>query len=294
MTQPEGRTWTLPPGRGLPRLEGVIYLPPPREEKLPLVVFSPDLLLPRTWGFYPFLASQVGAVHPFLVYNPSLSGFRGEGALVEEPEQLARYTPRKELEDIDRILEALEKGDLPGAERIDSSKVFLSGHGKGAALALLAAEGNPKVRGVLCMSALSTLLRFSPGNREEMEKKGFLEVEAPLSGQKVRLSREFMEEVERDQEALSLQRVVQALEVPLVFMHGEEDLEVSVKESESLYHWSRKDRTRLVLMEKVGHGFGGEHPFKHSNKELDRVVEIFINFVDQVLQGPGPEGSTGP
>ncbi len=288
MTQSVGHTWNLPPARGLPSLEGEIYLPPSGEEGLPLVVFSPDLLLPRTWGFYPFLASQVGAVHPFLLYNPSLSGFRGEGALLAEPDRVALYTPRKELVDLERILEALEKRDLPGAERIDPGKIFLAGHGKGAALALLAAEGNPGVRGVLCMSALSTLLRFSPGNREEMEKKGFVEVEAPLSGQKVRLSREFMEEVEREKEALSLQRVVQALEIPLVFMHGEEDLEVSVKESESLYHWSRKDRTRLVLMEKVGHGFGGEHPFKHSNKELDRVVEIFVNFVDQVLKGPNP------
>ncbi len=292
MTQPEGHAWSLPPARGLPSLEGVLYLPPGEAKGLPLVVFSPDLLLPRSWGFYPFLASQVGAVHPFLLYNPSLSGFRGEETLLAEPEKVALYTPRKELSDLDRILEALEEGRLPGAGRIDPGKVFLSGHGKGAALALLAAEGNPKVRGVLCMSALSTLLRFSPGNREEMQEKGFLEVEAPLSGQKVRLSREFLEEVEREKEALSLQRAVHALEIPLVFMHGEEDLEVSVKESESLYHWSRKDRTRLVLMEKVGHGFGGEHPFKHSNKELDRVVEIFVNFVDQVLESrQGPTGS---
>ena len=208
-----------------------------------------------------------------------------------EPDDLARYTPRKELLDLERIMEGLDQGLLPQAERIDPGKVFLSGHGKGAALALLAAEGNPRVRGVLCMSALSTLLRFSPGNREEMKEKGFLEVEAPLSGQKVRLSQEFLEEVEKDQERLSLQRVVQALEIPLVFMHGEEDLEVSVKESESLYHWSRKDRTRLVLMEKVGHGYGGEHPFKHSNKELDRAVEIFVSFVEQVLKsGKGPTG----
>lgn len=272
-------------------MEGEIHLPPGEREDLPLLIFSPDLLLPRTWGFYPFLASQVGRKHPFLLYNPSLSGFQGEGALVAEPEKLARYTPKKELRDIERILAALKEGRLPGSSRIDPGKVFLSGHGKGAALALLAAEGNPSVRGVLCMSALSTLLRFSPSHREEMEKNGYLLVEAPLSGQEVRLSREFLEEVEKEKDRLSLQRVVQALEVPLVFMHGEEDLEVSVKESESLYHWSRKDRTRLVLMEKVGHGFGGEHPFKHSNKELDRVVEIFVNFVDQVLaSGKGPTG----
>ena len=289
MAQSEGLTWSLPPQEGLPGLEGKIFLPEGDGEGLPLVAFSPDLLLPRTWGFYPFLAAQVGKTHPFLIYDPSLSGFQGEGDLVARPEDLARYTPLKELTDLKRIFRALQEGRLPGAERIDPDKLFLAGHGKGAALALLAAEGNPQVRGVLCMSALSTLLRFSPGNREEMEEKGYLEVEAPLSGQKVRLSREFLEEVEREGERLSLQRVVQALEIPLVFMHGEEDLEVPVKESESLYHWSRKDRTRLVLMEKVGHGFGGEHPFKLSNKELDRVVEIFVSFVDQVLHpGKGP------
>jgi len=298
LSESEAHVWQLPAEGEAPPIEGELLLPAGQAGGLPLVLFSPDLLLPRAWAFYPFLARQCAVRHPFLLYTPSCSGFRGPGDALDAPELLARYTPGTELGDLARILAALEARTLPGADRVDPGKLFVAGHGKGGAIALLAAARRPEVRGVLCMSSVSTLLRFPPRLRSELLAQGSIEVVAPLSGQRVRLSRGLLDEVEGDPEGFSLQEAVQALRAPVVFIHGEEDLEVSVKESESLYHWSRKDRTRLVLMEKVGHAFGAEHPFKASNKELERGVELFGSCIAQTLAagpaGEPPLSSSGP
>ena len=264
-------------------ITGQVHLPPGEAGGLPVVLFSPHLLHPLSWGFYPFLAEQVGRIHPFLLYNGSFSGYREEEGLIGRPDLVEKFTFQSELDDLDRILAALADGTIPGGERIDREKLILAGHGKGAAIALLAAGRRREVKALVLMSALSTLLRFPPEVRADIRSTGFIEVEAPVCGTRVRLGRAMLDEIEGDPERFSLERAARALRVPSVIMHGEEDREVAVKESESLYHWCIKERTRLVLMEKVGHNFGADHPFVQSNKDLDRVVEIFVNFISQTL-----------
>ncbi len=265
-------------------IQGDIYFPGQSgETKTACVVFSPDFLLPRKWGFYPFLGEKVSQEYAFITYDPSFSGFKDGGNLVHEPELMARYTLGSDIDDFKRLLKGIRDREIPGSENIDPDKIFVSGHGKGAAIALLSAVADPSVKGTICLSAISTLMRFSPKDRDEMKEKGFIQVEAPISGQTLKLSRTFLDELENNKEEFSLQKAVKSLDIPIVFIHGEEDLEVSVKESESLYHWSKKENTRLVLMEKTGHTFGADHPFKHPNKELNIIVEIYINFIKEVL-----------
>lgn len=149
--------------------------------------------------------------------------------------------------------------DLAAAGSVDPrlarGRVGLVGHGLGAAIALLAAPDDGTVPGAVLLGCVATLDRG--GDRPR---------------------REFADEVRSDPDRYSLERAVRAFPGSLVLVHGEEDHLIPIDEAERLYHWASKDRTRFVVMEKVGHSFGAQHPFVGTTKEVDRIGKILVDF----------------
>jgi esterase/lipase len=73
---------------------------------------------------------------------------------------------------------------------------------------------------------------------------------------------------------------MEKIDVPVLIIHGSEDLAVEKSEAETLYALSNKDKTKLVFLEKTGHTFGAVHPFAGTTPHLENVIEEIINFIN--------------
>ena len=259
--------------RGLP-VEGDLRLPDDGGEA-PLLVFVNGFLLTRDWGFYPYVATRL-AERGFAVVTYDVPS----AGAVSPPEAA---TISDELAELRTVVDGIAAGKVPGADRCLRESFGLIGHSKGGAVALLHARADRRARAIVTLAAFSTFDRFREAEAARIERDGFLEVPQPGSGRMVRIGRSFLHDLRREAERTSIEAAVRSLRVPLAFIHGEEDHIVGVSESEALYHWADKDRSRLIVIEKTGHTFGAVHPFTETNRDLERLLGIFTSFFTEHL-----------
>jgi pimeloyl-ACP methyl ester carboxylesterase len=150
-------------------------------------------------------------------------------------------------------------------------------------VALLEA-GAAHARAVATLGARSDLRLLSESERIEVHERGWIEfADERSSGGKLRLSRRFFEDLERHAAESALEHALSSLQARLLFVHGEEDSQVACAESEALFHWSRKDGARMILVEKTGHAFGTKEPFTGPSSDLERVVGSLLAFFESAV-----------
>ncbi len=232
-------------------VRGEIVGPRDRAHATPILFVREDSL-PRDCGFYPHVTERLVRTG-FAVATLE----RAEGEAIE---------PALELAAVKAFVAQAVAGSIDG--RLAANHLGLLGHGLGAGLALLAAawsvelggSGAGAVPGVVALGCCATLDRGDERPR-----------------------RAYAERVRSDAARFSLESAVRSYPGRLVLVHGEEDYLVPIDEAERLYHWSRKDRARFVLMEKVGHSFGARDPMLEMTKEVDRIGKIVDDFFHSVL-----------
>ena len=73
--------------------------------------------------------------------------------------------------------------------------------------------------------------------------------------------------------------------MPLLIIHGTQDLTVDYSNAEDLYTRhietdnSYKKTTELVLLDNTGHTFGTVHPYQGTTKAFEEVVTLTLDFL---------------
>jgi pimeloyl-ACP methyl ester carboxylesterase len=88
---------------------------------------------------------------------------------------------------------------------------------------------------------------------------------------------------ENKSEKLNIEKAVKNLRIPFLLIHGEQDLTVSVKESEQIYRWSDKNLTNFEKIEATGHTFDIVHPFLGSNEKFEKILNLTAEFFIKTL-----------
>lgn len=246
--------WQSPFQLDVPRVgpvSGRLVGPKDRARAAP-VLFVPDDSLASSALFYPHLEDRLVKAGFAVAWLDRLSGEQME--------------PARELAATKKLLEMLVAGTLD--LRLARGHAGLIGHGLGGGLALLAAaesititsSGSGAVPGVVTLGSCATLDR-GDGNPHAR----------------------FSSEVRSNPARYSLEGALRSYPGRIVLVHGEEDFVVPIDEGERLYHWSRKEMTRFVLMDKVGHSFGAQQPMLQMTKEVDRIGKILVDFFRGLL-----------
>lgn len=237
----------------------------------------------KEWGFYPYLAGALARRgYSCISFDPSHAGLGTQGSGVVIDHELARrHTPSRLLDDLSRLRQAIATGELGGGA-LDPRRVALVGHSMGASFAILHAVLEPGCFAVAGLSSMATLDRFGPNDARVMERDGFLEL-ANVAAPPRRIYRAWLDDLRAHEDRLGVRAAVSRLAVPLLLVHGEENLGVPIAEAEELYHHAPKLGTRFVLLEKTGHSFGAAHPFRETTSDLERVLTVVGNFLDQSL-----------
>lgn len=238
-----------------------------------------------SWGFFPHVASTLAeAGYVAVRINFSHNGVEGMSGDATRLDLFELNTFSREVAETRQVVEAIASGDLLNDLIGEVGPLALLGHSRGGGIAPLAAVDSPDVEALVTWSAVSTFDRYSDRQKERWRRDGFLEAKNARTGQIMRLGKELLEELEREPENLDICNAVRRLNRPLLLVHGEVDLSVTVENARRLYDCSDPEQTEIALIPRTGHTFGAVHPFAGVTPALGEAFRTTLTFFGRHLR----------
>lgn len=235
----------------------------------------------KDWGFFPYAAKFFADKGYFvLTFNFSHNGIGLSNVDFEEIDKFAKNTISLEISELDDLINAYSDGYF-GNNKFN--KIYLIGHSRGGAVSILSSHINHRPSGYVVWASVAKLGRYTERQKEIWRKNGFIEIPNSRTKQIMRLNFSYLEDIERNiNGSLNLEKAVKNLNKPLLIVHGEQDLTVSISEGKQIFQWSNKEYSELFTVPNAGHTFDVVHPFEGSNYKFDSVLDKTNNFLKKL------------
>lgn len=252
------------------------------DKPMSMVIFCHGYKGFKDWGPWHLVAEAFAeAGFCFVKFN-----FSHNGGTMEEPidfpdlEAFAENNFSLELEDLDRVLNAIEDGNENLPQSISS--ISLIGHSRGGGIVLIKAEEDKRIDKVATWASVSDFkTRFQEGTEEfeSWKKTGLTYVENSRTKQMLPHNFQFYKDFKANEERFSIARAVKEIKIPQLIVHGSEDPTVSLKEGKAIHSWNPE--SKLVIIEEADHVFNAKHPWDENKlpEALKNVVEETIDFL---------------
>ena len=249
----------------------------PQKPTGPAILMAHGFLGFKDWAFFPWLAAAFAREgFPVLRFNFSGSGM---GPEIDGPfSQLEAFeadTISRQVQDLHSVIGAVTGGQFK-KEGVRGDKVLLWGHSRGGAVCLLAAVNRPEVAGVSTWASISRVNRYFYEDKKAWREKGFFPVQSSRTGQNLKYSPAFLEDVEKWGKAGDVPTHLHHLKIPVFLVHGSEDDSVLPEESESLA--ALYPHSRLAILAGANHKFNAAHPFTEAPPVLREAAERTVEF----------------
>jgi len=242
----------------------------------------------KDWGYVPFYAQELAELGFFVVtFNFSHNGIGNNPFEITELDKFANNTISLEVSELTELIKCYNRGEF-GFEG-KNNPIFLIGHSRGGAIAIITVADHKNlvefqnVRAIILWGTISTFERYSPSQIEKWKSVGYLEVLNTRTNQILRINHTLIEDYERNKERFNLLRRIKEIELPILIVHGEQDLTVPVKEAYQLLENSNQKTTELVTVSGAGHTFNITHPYTGSTPQFDYVKKKTIEFIRKQL-----------
>ncbi|MCB0834771.1 MAG: prolyl oligopeptidase family serine peptidase [Bacteroidetes bacterium] len=258
---------------------------PDMNRRYPVLILCHGFKGFKDWGFFPYVAEML-CKKGFIVvkFNFSGSGIGEDLQNFTDLERFATNTYSRELDDLDRVLEELEKGNVCGKQGY-LDRVGILGHSRGGGMAVLKAAFDNRIHVVVTWSAISHVDRKSFLDiMPQWKRQGNTEIQNSRTGQWMRLDLDIVEDIEKNGKSkLHILKTASKLDTPYLLVHGDKDESVPVGESRSIFEALRVSRSRLEIIPGASHTYNCVHPFTGPTPELKRALsatqEWFKNFL---------------
>ena len=272
----------LPNKHGEP-LRGDVFEPETGSGPFPFVVVCHGFKGFKNWGFFPELGRRLAAAgFAAVTFNFSGSGIGPDLENFTELDRFASDTLSKQIADLGCILDALAAGRI-GSDRGDLSRLALLGHSRGGAVAILRAREDPRVRALVTWAGVSTVWRYTQRELAEWRRRGNMDFLNTRTQQIMRIHSTLLDDLEANRERFDIPRAVAALEVPLLVVHGEQDVSVPVREAQTLAAAAAPGHCTLEIVPGTGHTFDVVHPWAGSTPGLDVAIGGTIDWLQAQL-----------
>ena len=252
----------------------------PSDERKPLVIFSHGFKGFKDWGCFPYMLERLADAGFFCVsFNFSYNGTGGKPEEQSEFSRLdlfAKNTFTRELDDLGSVIDFLY--DNQSEYEYDFEKLFLLGHSRGGGISILKAGEDKRVKKLAVLASVSSFDRYSETLKEKWKDAGYFEVLNARTNQVMRMNYGLIEDLEKNLSRLDIRKAASSLDIPVLFVHGMQDITVDYSNAEDLYSRSNKNNTRLQLIENTGHTFGAVHPYQGTTPALEEVIECLTGF----------------
>lgn len=252
-------------------IRGVITFP--REDPAALVVIVHGFKGFKEWGFFPWLAEQFAAAgFAACRFDMSRSGIGDEPGEFGRLDLFADDTYSRQIDDLSAVVEHLESDS-----GLANLPLFLLGHSRGGAIAILAGQQLENLHGVVTWSSIANVNRWDHETMTKWRKRGYEEFVNSRTGQVMRSSTAMLDDIRDHAAALDIGAAARRLPSPLLIVHGARDESVPVAEARQLLRF-RPDAT-LVIHESGTHTFGAIHPLVNVTREMRAAIDVTRSFV---------------
>lgn len=275
-------SWSLTTNRGETIL-GDTHMPESRPTAVAIVTHG--FMGYKDYGFIPAFTHALAEMGIAASrYNLSHSGMTNTIDRFEKPELFAQNTYNRQVEDIERLLKALDTHELFGT----GLPVFLVGHSRGGVASLLAAgrraaRGDKPPAGIITIAAPDHTSRLTPDKEQELDQNGYIEVTSNRTGQKLIIDRAFWDEQNEDPAGHDLIALASRITAPTLIIHGEEDETVPLTAGANL--------SKVIPNAELCPIAGGNHVLNTPNpfpiggepsKQLHEAIGCARGFLDRV------------
>lgn len=231
----------------------------------------------KDWGGFPYAAEYFADSGFFVItFNFSHNGVGESLTDFDELDKFAENTFSLEIEEVTEVVGLYRDGFFG---ETDNDKIFLLGHSRGGAIAILSAARMEEIAGVASWASVADFDRYSERQKEKWRREGKFEILNQRTKQVMRLNITLLDDLEANKnDLLNIEQGVKNLRKPFLIAHGEEDLAVPVKEGETIYGWADESTTEFMKIPRTGHTFGIKHPFEGSNPVFDSLLETTKEF----------------
>ncbi len=151
--------------------------------------------------------------------------------------------------------------------------LHLIGHSRGGGIAVLEGSQNDKIDKIVSWAGISDIESRFPTDENEIEDWRRAGVRTVLNGrtnQEMPHYFSFYEDFIEHQEELSIQAACESLKKPILQIHGDMDLAVSISEGLAVSQWTD---TEVKVIKGSGHTFEMSHPWE-SHKVSEGFLEV--------------------
>ena len=253
------------------------------KEKLPLVILCHGFKGFKDWGCFPYMMDRIAEEGNFAVsFNFSYNG-TGENDFDQSDftrlNLFAENTFSRELDDLGSIIDYLfENKDK---YNYDTANITLTGHSRGGGIAILKTAEDKRISKLVVLSSVCNFDRYSDTLKKKWKEVGYFEVINSRTNQMMRLNYTLIEDLIKNKERLDIQKAISEITVPVMIIHGAQDITVDYSNAEDLYSRSDKEKTKLFLIENTGHTFGAVQPFEGTTKALEEVLTLIEDFLSK-------------
>ncbi len=265
------------------RIHGDIRYEPTLREK-PVIIICHSFMAFKDWGFFPVIGewfAKSGFIA--LTFNYSHDGVEGDNDRITDFDKFERNTFSKEVEDTRVVVDAVSDG-IVGAGIIDRSKIVLLGHSRGGAIAILHASIDDRVKSVVSWSPIVSFDRWTPHQKEQWKKRGYLPLAKDSTASPLRLGIDLLYDVELNNEKLDLLKAANRIKIPWLILHGKADVTVPCDEAENLFKASNTATTDLVLLDKIGHLYNASTQYEDDYQTLNIILDRTLNWLQTKIK----------
>lgn len=252
-------------------------------EKLPLVILCHGFKGFKDWGCFPYMMDRIAEEGNFAVsFNFSYNG-TGENDFDQSDftrlDLFAENTFSRELDDLGSIIDYLFENKKKYS--YDTGNITLTGHSRGGGIAILKTAEDKRISKLVVLSSVCNFDRYSDTLKKKWKEVGYFEVINSRTNQMMRMNYTLIEDLDKNKDRLDIQKAISKINIPVMIIHGAQDITVDYSNAEDLYSRSDKEKTKLFLIENTGHTFGAVQPFEGTTKALEEVLTLIEDFLSK-------------
>jgi dienelactone hydrolase len=255
---------------GIP-IRGDLHLPAVTDGA-PVIIICHGFKGFKDWGGFSYAADYFASQgFAALRFNFSLNGVEDRFLEFTALENFARNTISRELDDLHDLIDAVcAKVFLP--EEIDAGRIGLVGHSLGGGVVVVHASDDDRIGAVAGWAGVADFMRWGKKTRAMWRKSGRMEIENARTHQMMPMDVGMLEDLEANRERFDIPAAVSRLTVPLLVVHGEQDVSVPIEEGRRIAAAADPAHCLLHVIPNTDHTFGVRHPFEGPTPAFETVL----------------------
>ncbi|MCA6073858.1 alpha/beta hydrolase family protein [Fulvivirga sedimenti] len=257
------------------------------KSRKPVIVFVHGFKGFKDWGTFPKVADYFADNdYVFVKMNLSHNGVSPESPIdYDDLNAFSENTFTKELQDIRQVVDFIQSQNLPvPSDEADTNQIFMLGHSRGAAVALLHSSMDDRIRRVCGWGAVVDLESRWPEHLLKIWKQqGVMYIPNSRTGQDMPMKYDIVEDYFENRKSYHIPSALERIKAPVLLIHGTADETVPFGETSAvLKKLKNSEHIQFSIIDDANHVFGASHPY--SQPELPEHTETMIHMTNRFFR----------